>query len=464
MLLWFVLVAIYFIAGGILLAQAALHLSLMRWVKRTKPRTTQCPEFEADILVQLPVYNEEQVVVRLLDAVSRLRWKVGRVQVQILDDSTDGTSNLISAWLVEHPSPNWSHHRRPNRQGFKAGALQSGLEQADPVEFVAIFDADFLPNPDFLERAVPLLASYPQRGAIQARWAHLNSTVNALTAIQALNLDVHFTIEQGGRSTFGEIASFNGTAGVWRREAIEAAGGWQSDTLAEDFDLSLRARFAGWGVAYSDDLAAPAELPSGFGAYASQQHRWTAGGAGCARKHLRTVLQKSQGLHRWHVLGQLLSSSIHVPVWLMTTASVPLVLLGEPAWGLSWVLPTGSIFAVALLALVAMYRMSFQLRGHTDGFAARMCGMLLLSAGMTWRNVLSVKAGWQGRPGEFVRTPKGGMASAPVQMGWPVEWAWSAYFLGGVALGVHQGEWGLVPFHLLLAAGYAWVSQMSSES
>ena len=462
--LWIAFVSLYFLAGTAMLVQGGMQLALLRALRKAPPPLVDAPRPEGRLLGQLPVYNESAVAQRLLNAIARLRWSGGDLHIQILDDSTDATPELVAAWLDVHAATHparWSHLRRTNRSGFKAGALDAGLRAAPEADFVAIFDADFVPEPDFLERATSALVAAAQTAVVQARWAHLNRNENALTSVQALNLDAHFTVEQGGRSALGGWAAFNGTAGVWRRLAIDEAGGWMGDTLAEDFDLSIRVQLAGCRVAYLDDLEAPAELPARFGAYASQQHRWTAGGAGCARKHVRAIWRSYRGARRWHALGQLFASSIHVPVWLMTTASVPLVAIEAWSGAFGWVLPTGAVFAAALLVLIALYAEAHKRRGSASWFPRQLLGMLLLGTGMTWRNVRSVRQGWRGRAGGFVRTPKGGMASAVVSRSVTAEWFWSLYFAAGIALGAWMGEWGLFPFHALLAAGYAWVGHMS---
>ncbi len=447
-----------------MLLQGGMQLTLIRASRRSPKLPADGPRPAGNLLVQLPLYNESAVVERLLQAIAQLRWSGGDLHIQILDDSTDSTPDLVAAWLVEHAAAHparWSHLRRSDRSGFKAGALDAGLRASPEADFVAIFDADFVPEPDFLERATAALVAQPTTAAVQARWAHLNRNENALTTVQALNLDAHFTVEQGGRSALGGWAAFNGTAGVWRHAAIEEAGGWMGDTLAEDFDLSIRVQLAGWRVLYLDGLEAPAELPARFGAYASQQHRWTAGGAGCARKHLRAIWRNYRGLRRRHALGQLFASSIHVPVWLMTTASVPLVAIESWTGAFGWVLPAGAVFASALLVLILLYAETHKRRSIAAGFPRQMLGMLLLGTGMTWRNVRSVRQGWSGRAGGFVRTPKGGMPSAAKAQRVTAEWFWSLYFAAGMALGAWVGEWGLLPFHALLTAGYAWVGQLA---
>lgn len=456
------LVSLYFLSGAALLVQGGMQLALIRSARnQAQPAEPSAAVPAPEMLIQLPLYNERTVVERLLEAVVQLKWP-GNLTVQILDDSNDGTSQVVADWLVSNPQlPHWYHLRRSDRKGFKAGALAEGLQAAPNAEWIAIFDADFLPPSDFLLRAGAALQENVQLAAVQARWEHLNPDFNALTRVQSFNLDAHFTVEQQARSNMGGWAAFNGTAGIWRRKAIEEAGGWCADTLAEDFDLSVRVHLKGWGIAYLDEVAAPAELPDRFSAYAAQQHRWTAGGAGCARKHARSLFKLYAGKRRFHGLGQLFSSSIHVPVWLMTTVSVPLVGLESMRAGWGWVLPTGAVFAAALLVLVSMYYVTHRRRGGSSWFAGRMLGMLLLGTGMTWRNVKSVWHGWRGTAGGFVRTPKGGAAGSKQGGSWLPEAGWAVYFSVGLGLGLYTGEWGLMPYHALLATGYGWVATMA---
>lgn len=466
MIFWYILVVTYFCAGSVLLLQAGMQGVFMWAVNRKKSIIKESSSPIGTVLVQLPVYNEPEVVEQLLQAVAGIELACERLEIQILDDSTDATTQRIDSWLAAHPTEaaEWKHIRRPHRRDFKAGALADGMKRVPDAQFVAIFDADFRPSSDFVRRAISKLQGNEGVGAIQARWSHANAQETFLTAIQALNLDAHFTVEQGGRSVLAGRAAFNGTAGVWRKQAIADSGGWSGDTLAEDLDLSVRAHLNGWEIWYADELEAPALLPRTFAAYATQQHRWTSGGAACARKHFKAVWSTNRGRNRRLALGQLFASSIHVPVALMTVSSVPLLALEAMTGRFSWVLPAGAIFSLALLLLIGMYAYSYRLRGGRGGFGLRMLGMLLLGTGMTWRNVRSVLAGWMGRSGEFVRTPKGNGRQESTENGVPWEVGWAAYFALAMGLGCYLGEWGLVPFHALLAAGYAWVAQMAWNS
>lgn len=451
--------ALYFASGAFLFFQAWVHWQLMRApAQETRSNLPPLPPALPPVVVQLPLYNEPSVVIRLLESVADLDWPVA-LEVQILDDSTDHTSDLVGEWLTSHQgSHRFTHLQRSDRTGFKAGALAAATVPTDAL--IAIFDADFVPDSSFIQRAVPNLLANSEVAAIQARWDHLNPEQSPLTAVQALNLDAHFAVEQEGRARLGCWNSFNGTAGVWRQAAIADAGGWSHDTLAEDLDLSIRAQLAGWTILYADDLGAPAELPAAMPAYLAQQRRWTQGGAACAAKHLRSVRQHlPPGRQRFHATAMLLASSIHIPVWLMTTASVPLLVEATRSSNLP--LRIGIIFSLTLSMFVALYYTAARRRSNTKHFPWRMLAMLALGSGTTFHNAQAALDGWRRREAEFVRTPKAG-AAEPLRVaraGFALsEWTHVLWFGAGVAWGIHSGEWGLVPFHALIATGYAWVA------
>ena len=269
------------------------------------PATQDLPK----VTVQLPLYNERYVVARLIEAVARLDYPADRLEIQVLDDSSDDTSDIVAQTLAALPPDLRVHHiQRGDRSGFKAGALAHGLQTATG-DYVAIFDADFVPPPGFLRQIIPHLGD-PDVGLVQARWGHTNRRHSALTQVQALLLDGHFRIEQPARSTNACLFNFNGTAGVFRRRCIEEAGGWHHDTLTEDMDLSYRAQLAGWKFVYLPELRCPAELPTDMNGFLTQQHRWAKGSIQTARKHLGTIfrsqlswLAKTESV--FHTLGNL---------------------------------------------------------------------------------------------------------------------------------------------------------------
>src|SRR5262245_34069813 len=238
------------------------------------PASDQLPR----VTIQLPIFNEMYVADRLIDAVCEMDYPRDRLEIQVLDDSTDETTGIAELAVRRHAARgfNISYLHRVDRTGYKAGALEAGLKEASG-EFVAIFDSDFIPPADFLTRTLPHFSTDPKIGMVQARWGHINQDYSLLTKIQSILLDAHFVLEHGGRNRAGCFFNFNGTAGIWRRAAIESAGGWQHDTLTEDLDLSYRAQLAGWRFVFLPDVVSPAEVPVEMNSFKSQQHRWAKG-------------------------------------------------------------------------------------------------------------------------------------------------------------------------------------------
>jgi cellulose synthase/poly-beta-1,6-N-acetylglucosamine synthase-like glycosyltransferase len=427
------------------------------------------------VTVQLPLYNEQNVVERLLDAAAALDYPADRLLIQVLDDSTDETVTLAAARVAHYQAQgmNIRQVRRPTRQGYKAGALAHGLAETE-AEFIAIFDADFVPAPDFLRRVIPYFTS-PTIGMVQTRWGHLNEHVSLLTRLQAFGLNAHFLVEQVGRQAGGHFFNFNGTGGVWRRTCIEDAGGWHADTLTEDLDLSYRAQLRGWRFRYLPQVVAPAELPAHLGALQAQQHRWNKGAAETARKHLGRVW-RTPGLTlatRLHATFHLLNSSVFAIILLMALLSVPLVFVRayradfEPAFRLA----TGFVFT--LVPLAGYYYVAWRRAGPQQGrwFAPTLLLFLALSMGLALHNARAVLQGWLRRASPFVRTPKLGASGSSPKAAYgsrlitPPPLAQSAltlYFLAGLAADFYYRSYGLLPFHVLLVAGfgtltgYAW--------
>jgi cellulose synthase/poly-beta-1,6-N-acetylglucosamine synthase-like glycosyltransferase len=255
---------------------------------RSTGHTNDCPH----VSVQLPIYNERHVVERLIDAVADLDWPRSRLQIQVLDDSNDETTGLARARVEHHYQRGVEIElvRRHDRKGYKAGALAVGLTRTRG-EYIAIFDADFIPPTDFLRRTIHPFLHQPRLGLVQTRWAHLNADYSPLTRAQSLALDGHFVVEQTARNRSGLLMNFNGTAGVWRRTCIETSGGWSGDTISEDLDLSYRAQLSGWDCLYLPQVSAPAEVPPQLAAFKRQQFRWAKGSIQCLRKLWRPILR-----------------------------------------------------------------------------------------------------------------------------------------------------------------------------
>ena len=455
-----------------------LGFSLAQWqLTRLARRAALAPPLPAPapparwprVTVQLPVYNELAVVARIIDAAAALDYPADRLHIQVLDDSTDESVALAARRVAYHQDRGLriDHVRRATRQGYKAGALAHGLTETDG-EFVAIFDADFVPAPDFLRRTLPYFAA-PEVGVVQTRWGHLNEAESLLTRLQAFGLNAHFLVEQVGRAAGGHFLNFNGTGGVWRRTCIEDAGNWQADTLTEDLDLSYRAQLRGWRFVYRPDIVAPAELPAHLAALKSQQYRWNKGAAETARKHLGRVW-RSAGLPlatRLHATFHLLNSSVFAVILVMALLSVPLVWVRAHRPEFRPVFHLAAGFLLTFVPLTYYYYTTWRLAGGwATGrwFAPQFLLFLAVSMGLALHNARAVAEGFWGRATPFVRTPKQGSAAGPstraTRRRGALPWAESLltlYFLAGLGAGLYYGDYGLLPFHLLLVVGHATV-------
>jgi cellulose synthase/poly-beta-1,6-N-acetylglucosamine synthase-like glycosyltransferase len=430
-----------------------LYLARRERGSSAPPLPSVLPSSVPMVTVQLPVYDERDVVARLVDAVAALDWPPDRLQIQLLDDSTDDTALRAADALARARARGIDAVclHRSTRTGFKAGALAAGLRSARG-ELVAVFDADFVPAPDFLRRVVPPFAD-PGVGMVQARWDHLNADVSALTVAQATLLDGHFVIEHTARARSGRWFNFNGTAGIWRRTCIDAAGGWQHDTLTEDLDLSYRAQLAGWRFVYLLEHAVPAELPESLAAFRTQQRRWAKGSVEVARKLTGRIVHAGVPvatrvealLHLW--------ANLAWPVALaLALVFPPLVLLRGDVSGNAWVyLP---LFLLSTGSNLLFYAVAAPRR------LAALPAATFLGIGMAVNQSFAVFEALAGHRTGFVRTPKSGggpgsykiSATAPV----PFELFLAALHLGTAAWAVQAGDWGSVPFLLLFGGGFAW--------
>ena len=443
--------------------------------KQPVPSSPKVPDNWPPVTVQLPLYNEIYVAGRLLNAVMALDYPPDKLQVQVLDDSTDGTTALVAEKVAAFlkAGKNIIHVRRPERTGYKAGALQYGLATATG-EYIAIFDADFLPYPDFLKKTIAAFDA-PDIGVVQTRWGHLNQDYSVLTQLQAFGLNAHFTVEQTGRSVGGHFINFNGTAGVWRKTCILDAGGWQPDTLTEDLDLSYRAQLKHWRLRYLEDVVAPAELPAAMTAIKSQQFRWTKGAAETARKHLGRVLFSNISFGtKINALFHLLNSSVFVALLMAAILSVPVLFfikdisIWHPLYSIR------GLYVISLVALVLFYWLSFRKldQDRKKGFLyflPKLFLFLVFSMGLSLHNSIAVAEGFLGIKTPFIRTPKFNIRS--VQDRWQnslyavknlsvlsfLEGLLCLYFLFGVYLGFHLHSYGTLPFHIMLSLGFGLV-------
>jgi len=469
-----VLSILYLIAAVALALYGANALLLTAlYLRRRSERLTCPPEPEEwpPVTVQLPLYNEIYVVRRLIDAVARLDYPRHRLQIQILDDSTDATTRLARARVAWHRARGLEIEllHRQERQGFKAGALAHGLETARG-ELIAIFDADFVPPPDFLKRTVPYLVADPGLAFVQTRWGYLNPDYSPLTRAQTIALDGHFVVEHLGRNRNGLLMNFNGTAGVWRREAIMAAGGWQADTLTEDVDLSFRAQLAGWRALYLPEVECPAELPPQIAAFQQQQARWATGAAQCLIKLAGPLLRG--GLHPGRRLSwpARLEGLLHLSVWLAHPMSLLMLLLTLPLLlGEIRITLNLTLFWLVALGPVLAYSLS-QRHLHPDWkrCMAAMPLLALLGTGLALSNTLAIARGLLGRQQPFRRTPKfhlvgrgdrwlGNRYALPFDWISLGELALAAYALATAALALWLGKALAVPFLLLYVGGYGYI-------
>lgn len=444
-------------------------LKNFRKANRQKISPSSSPAEWPSVVVQLPIYNEKYVVERLLRSVASLDYPKNKLLVQVLDDSTDDSSAIIdqvASQLVER-GISVEILRRPSREGFKAGALAFGLQHCE-VDFVAIFDADFVPESNFLKRVIPQFDA-PEVGMVQGRWAHLNRSQSRLTRFQAFALDAHFTVEQGGRFHSGYFMNFNGTAGVWRVACIADAGGWQADTLTEDLDLSYRAQLRGWKFKFDMHTAVPAELPITASAVRSQQYRWIKGAAECAVKLLPKMLRaRVPFATKYHAFFHLLNSMVFVAVFFTSLLSIPilLILISHPE--LKVYFAWGAVFLSATVVLVGYYHESVKAIGAVKAgrFLPEFIMFLATVMALSFHNTVAALQGYFGKKTAFVRTPKYNlkdqeafsdkMAYHPLQKSYfPLaELALGIIYLSAAFVGIYSREPGLVFYHLLLSVGY----------
>ena len=419
------------------------------------------------VTVQLPIYNELYVVGRLIDAVAKLEYPADRLEIQVLDDSTDETSllvaDLVAAWRAR--GVDIRHVQRHDRTGFKAGALANGLATARG-EFIAIFDADFVPRPDFLVRTVPVQVADPGLAFAQARWSHTNRDFSLLTRLQALSIDGHFAVEQAGRWASGQWFNFNGTAGLWRRTALVDAGGWEHDTLTEDLDISYRAFLAGWRAAYVREVHAPAELPVSFNAYRRQQHRWARGSFECAAKHLPAIWRADLGWARkaaatLHLTGY----SIHLLLLVLSLVYPLLLVMASRYQAVFSTLSIVGIFNLTTLAPTLLFTIGQrQLGRRWSREIPTIVALSALGAGMMVNTARAAIQAIGGRPAAFERTPKFGLRGRHedwrrlrYQLGIDpiviVELALAAVNAWTCWAAVGRGYWGIAVYSTIFAVG-----------
>ena len=453
--------------------QLSLAIAYVRNKKKQQSRVT--PPFDLatapKVTVQLPMFNEMYVAERIIETCAEMDYPRDKFQIQVLDDSTDETKDIIANKCAEVAARgiNIQHVHRTDRTGYKAGALDCAMDKVEG-EFIAIFDADFVPSKDFLLRTIPYFTE--NVGVVQTRWGHLNKDYSLLTELQAFGLNGHFAIEQGGRNASGHYINFNGTAGVWRRATIDDAGGWEHDTITEDLDLSYRAQMKGWRFVYLEEVESPAELPITMSALKSQQHRWMKGGAEVFIKMWKR-LATTKGLKigdRIHGLAHLFNSSVFVFILILSLLSLAVLHIKDSFSDLNIFIKYGMYFFSSTIFLGFYYWNSFRdKRGNFFGdlfrFLGRFVQFLTVSMALGLSNAVAVIEGYLGIKSSFVRTPKFNVAKKDEFKG--NKYDKKSLSIINIMEGIFMvtfgftavnraiyGDLGMVPFHLMLAIGY----------
>ncbi|PQB03510.1 cellulose synthase family protein [Aureitalea marina] len=489
-----IVIFIYSLALLMIFAYALAQLNLLFNYLRSKRQREDEPRFDLNnpnevphVTIQLPVYNELYVMERLLENIARIDYPREKLEIQVLDDSTDESFQQTGHHIDELRATGLDIKQisRENRTGYKAGALKEGLKTAKG-DFIAIFDADFLPKPDWLKHTIPYFKN-EKIGVVQTRWGHINREYSVLTRVQAFALDAHFTLEQVGRNSQGHFINFNGTAGVWRKACILDAGNWEGDTLTEDLDLSYRAQLNSWKFKYLEDVETPAELPVVISAARSQQFRWNKGGAENFRKMAKKVLQNEHTPSKTKIHGilHLLNSTMFLNILVVAILSIPILYIKNEYEHLKWYFYVMSFFVISTVIFFGCYWFTFKVI-YGGGFKnfLKYTGMFFtffsIAMGFSLHNSIAVIEGHLGKRSEFIRTPKFNIQS--LGDSWKgnkylkqnlsphvvLEGLLMLYFGFGMysafVVGDQGGDFGLFPFHLMLFIGFGYVFVKSLTS
>jgi len=471
--------ATYFTILSILSIYGAHRLWMLLLYYRHKqdvPQPKGGPDYEPMVTVQLAIFNEMNVVERLMDHVVRMDWPKDKLEIQVLDDSTDETVKVVEAVCDRYRNLGFdiSYIHRTDRTGFKAGALHNGLKSAKG-EFVAMFDADFLPTEDFLRMAVPHFAD-DKVAFVQGCWDHLNRDFNLLTQVQAILLDGHFVFEHTARNRSKAFFNFSGTAGMWRVAAIADAGGWQHDTITEDADLSYRAQLKGWSGVYLKDMVVPAELPVEVNAFKSQQHRWAKGNAQVIRKLMKTILFSKESLHtKAECWFHLTANCNYMLMVVLAIIMVPCMILraGTPAKTL--ILTDAPFFLLNAVSVGLYFGLSQREVSNNKDWTKRLKyipGLMSLGIGLGLNQAKAVLEGFFTNDIEFKRTPKLGMDAegnaaskraykVPKSLITFLEAGFGVYYFAALLAAIYLRKWASVPFLWLFFSGFAYMSVMS---
>ncbi|MCP4356404.1 MAG: glycosyltransferase [Chloroflexi bacterium] len=467
----------YFLISGALFLFGVnfIYLSYRAWREGHIP-TPPAPKMEKwpTVTVQLPIYNEMYVAERIIQAAAQLDYPAEQLQIQALDDSSDETREIVRRVVARLHAQgiNVVHLHRTDRTGYKAGALQAGLETATG-EFIAIFDADFVPPADFLRRTLPYMQK-PKTAFVQTRWGHLNRDYSWLTFLQSLAIDAHFMVEQFARSRSGFWFNFNGTAGVWRREAMEDAGGWTADTLTEDLDISYRAYLRGWHGRYLRDVVVPAELPVSFSAFRKQQHRWARGSLECALKLGPQVWRAPISLpHKFQATLHLTGYSVHLLLFALTLIYPLVVIFTAQQVHFSTLYGFAYLFALTSVAPTLFFVIGQQQLGRPWWkLLPKILGISVVGSGLMVNTVRAAWQIWRKRENVFERTAKFGIEEQ--KQDWTrqryqlrfdpiviVELLLGSFSLCAAWLAVRLASWGIVAYALLFGAGLILVASVT---
>jgi cellulose synthase/poly-beta-1,6-N-acetylglucosamine synthase-like glycosyltransferase len=458
-----VILGIYSLTLAALAVYSVHRLYLVR-LRRRYPAARPAPLAPAhwpSVTIQLPLYNEPNVAARVIDAAAAIEY-AGAVDIQVLDDSNDSTNAIVAERVAFHRARGVriAQLRRSSREGFKAGALAHGMAMSG-VELFAVFDADFVPAPDFLAKTVPHFAE--DVGMVQARWTHLNRDESLLTRVQAIFLDAHFAVESAARHFSGRFFNFNGTAGVWRRQAIEDAGGWSASTLTEDLDLSYRAQLAGWKFAFLPDVEVAAELPSALSGFQEQQHRWAKGSIQTARKLLPRIGASDEPKRvKSEAFFHLTNNSAYLMTTIVSLLIVPAIVIRQRA-GVRWTFAFDAVLFVLSTTSVLLFYLEGQRWANRPRPGVReLMAVLPVGIGISLRNSTAVVEGLFEGGGEFHRTPKRGSAAAVPHDRMPRlpvgELVLASFFVAAAAAFVSARQWLSLPFLSLFLGGYAFIA------
>lgn len=454
-----------------ILALYGLHRIILVWKADSNPPAPKQPIVINNehsplpsVLIQLPIFNEANVVVRLIDTICVMKWTKETLHVQVLDDSTDETQYLAQEAVIRWAKKgvSISYHHRSNRVGYKAGALKEGLLHHD-APYIAIFDADFMPPSDFLLQMMPYL--YPEEiGMVQARWGHINQEENLLTSLSSVLLDAHFVIEHNARNQSGCYFNFNGTAGIWKRECIQEAGGWSHDTITEDLDLSYRAQLCGWNFVFLQDIVADAELPANIHAFRLQQYRWAKGSIQTARKLLPRILSASIPMHIKIEALFHLTANIGYPICLIWIILLPILSVQRPHFHLLWEM---SIISCGFIGVLFFYGCTLY-KTRQPMSITRLFLVLGLGVGMSIQQSTAFLAGCLSSDSVFERTPKKGTIQkkhysiSKNAIRW-LEMAMMLYCFWGISHLYQAQLYAGIPFLLCFGWGFGYVSGFVPE-